>query len=166
MWEMLMTVVIAIVAVVLGVFAAYEFLFFIISVGCRLLRPTKRVLAKPQTKFGIIIPAHNEELLVGGLIDSIRRSNYPSSLCEIMVIADNCNDRTAEIARARGALAFERADVVNRGKPYALQWLLQQIDLNAFDAFVIIDADTVVDSDFLTVMNTSLLDGEKVIQGY
>ena len=75
-----------------------------------------------------------------------------------MTSGHNCdkNDKTAHIARSLGADVKERVDTEKRGKPYALNWLISSIDLNEYDAYVIIDADTTIDKAFLSEMDKSL----------
>ena len=157
------------IAVYLGFFVLYQTLFAIFSIIFNLFVKNKHADEAEEfedIRFGIIIPAHNEELLIGDLVQSVFDSNYPNENIEVMVIADNCDDSTAEIARSKGATSYERFDTEKRGKPYALDWLISQIDLDKFDSFVIIDADTVIDSEFLHKMAAKLHDGEEVIQGY
>ena len=69
-----------------------------------------------------IIPAHNEEIVVGNLIASLQKQNYPKDLYDIYVIADNCTDNTAEVARKAGAIVYERFDEEHKTKGYALDW--------------------------------------------
>ena len=158
-----------VVGFILFFFAFYQFFFLIISAIYWIAngKQIKGHVSK-QARFGIIIPAHNEELLIGGLVKSINECNYPHDLVHTYVIADNCSpkDKTAEIARSFGADVQERFDQDKRGKPYALNWLISSIDLDSYDAFVIIDADTVIDKQFLIEMNNSIQRGNKVIQGY
>ena len=59
----------------------------------------KPLLKKKNHKFMAIIPAHNEESVVANLIESLKNQNYPKELLDIYVIADNCTDRTAEVAK-------------------------------------------------------------------
>ncbi|MBM9605726.1 glycosyltransferase family 2 protein [Desulfopila inferna] len=151
---------------ILFFFVTYQFIFFVLSVPALFLGKRAGEDLSARKTFGIIIPAHNEELLIGELVKSIQESDYPAELYEIFVIADNCTDRTAQIAREAGATCRERTDPIKRGKPYALNWLISQLNLDAFDAYVIIDADTLVARNFLTSMNISLTEGKKVIQGY
>lgn len=120
-------------------------------------------------KISIIIPAHNEELQIEETINSIYDSNYSKDLYSINVIADNCEDNTASIARMAGALAFERRDPENRGKGQALDWFLKTYKkkIIEFDAIAIIDADTLLHPDFLLEVSSSLSHQEvKVVQGY
>lgn len=117
-------------------------------------------------KFAIIVPAHNEELVIENLLRSAKALDYPGECLEMIVIADNCTDRTEEIVTQSGMSCLVRTDPERRGKPYALQWAFQQIDLQKYDAFVIIDADTTIDPKFLKSMNLALHEGHEIIQGY
>ena len=72
----------------------------------------KPMLTKKQHKFMAIIPAHNEETVVGNLIESLKKQDYPKELFDIYVIADNCTDKTREIAENAGAIVYERHDTV------------------------------------------------------
>ena len=102
-----------------------------------------------------IIPAHNEENVIEALIESLNKQDYPKDYYDIYVIADNCTDRTAEIARKCGAIVMERFDEEHKTKGYALQWFLsQKIEEDApYDAFCIFDADNIVDKNFIKNMN-------------
>jgi cellulose synthase/poly-beta-1,6-N-acetylglucosamine synthase-like glycosyltransferase len=91
-----------------------------------------------------LVPAHDEELLIAGCVRSLVGMNYPRGKTRIIVIADNCSDQTAEIARAEGAEALIRVDRDAPGKPRALAWALDQIELRDWDACVIVDADSTV----------------------
>jgi cellulose synthase/poly-beta-1,6-N-acetylglucosamine synthase-like glycosyltransferase len=117
-------------------------------------------------KFAIVIPAHDEELVIGQLLDSAKMLRYPTNLIDVIVIADNCTDQTERIAREKGAICFVRNDPDNKGKPHALNWIFQQLDINKYEAFVIIDADTVIEKEFLNIMNVELNNGHHIIQGY
>jgi len=78
-------------------------------------------------KIGILVPAHNEELLLGGVLDELRALDYPSDSCRSFVIADNCTDGTAQVAREHGAEVLERTNTEQRGKGYALDWALTSL---------------------------------------
>ncbi len=128
----------------------------------------KPIIEEKNNKFMAVIPAHNEEIVVGNLIASLQKQNYPKDLYDIYVIADNCTDNTAEVARKAGAIVYERFDEEHKTKGYALDWFLKQkIEENApYDAFCIFDADNIVDVNFLKNMNKKLCQGEEVVQGY
>ncbi|MEP7190026.1 MAG: glycosyltransferase family 2 protein [Roseiflexaceae bacterium] len=131
-------------------------------------RHTKLRQQSPSQRFLILVPAHNEERLLPSLLDNLHQLDYPASLYAIHVIADNCTDQTAGLARANGAIAHERVDDERRGKGYALQWLMQQLEASAapHDAVLILDADSIVSPNFLTVMDARLARGERAIQAY
>lgn len=119
-------------------------------------------------RFMAIIPAHNEEAVIGNLVESLKRQNYNKELYDIYVIADNCTDNTAQIAKEAGAIVYERYHASKKTKGYALDWFLQQkIEEDApYDAFFVFDADNIVDKDFIKNMNKKLCQGEDVVQGY
>src|SRR5437016_5923806 len=70
----------------------------------------------PQTRFALLVPAHDEELLITRTVDSLLAVDYPRDLYRVHVIADNCSDETAARARAAGATVHERSDPARRGK--------------------------------------------------
>ena len=128
-------------------------------------RPAGETVLAPHTRFAVLVPAHNEELLLPDMLGSLGNVDYPRGLFDVYVVADNCSDSTAEIARSRGATAFERDDPVLRGKPYALRWLLEQIPKPAgYDAYVFLDADTVVSPNLLAVLDDRFRSGSSVVQ--
>ncbi len=141
---------------------------FIISICSLINFKEKPILEEKTNRFMAIIPAHNEENVVKNLISSLKRQNYPKDAYDIYVIADNCDDKTAEIARKAGAIVYERFDPMKKTKGAALNWFLaQKIKEDApYDAFCIFDADNIVDENFLSKMNMKLCQGETVVQGY
>ena len=128
----------------------------------------KPLLVNKDHRFMAIIPAHNEEAVIANLIESLKKQTYNKDLYDIYVIADNCTDNTAKVAKEAGAIVYERFDTVNKTKGYALNWFLsQKIKEDApYDAFFIFDADNIVDKDFIKNMNKKLCQGEDVVQGY
>ncbi|MBB1548864.1 MAG: glycosyltransferase, partial [Clostridiales bacterium] len=131
----------------------------------------KPYIVDKKHKFLAIIPAHNEEAVVGSLIASLQDQSYDSKDYDIFVIADNCTDKTEEIAREAGVNVFVRTetDPAKKTKGAALQVFLNTILNNPeadYDAFCIFDADNVVDKHFFTEMNKHLCQGEEVVQGY
>ena len=150
---------------IIGVFWVYQ---VVISL-CSLIKFKDKPLKKEKNhKFMAILPAHNEEMVIGNLIESLNNQDYDKKLLDIYVIADNCTDNTAQIAREHGAIVYERFDEEHKTKGYALDWFLKQkIEENAdYDAFFIFDADNIVDKDFTKNMNKKLCQGEEVVQGY
>lgn len=149
----------------LAVCLAYLLLLTIASYRTPL---TTKTLGPGEARFAILVPAHNEEPVVGALLASLRQLDYPASRYSVFVAADHCTDATAAVARAGGARVFERAGPGDRGKGAALQWLLEQVTSlhEPFDAFVILDADTRVCPAFLRAMEVELGRGFQALQGY
>jgi len=112
----------------------------------------------PNTTLAMVVPAHNEELVLAATLSSLRAQDYPEALMEIVVVADNCTDSTARIARDFGVTVLERFNTEERGKGYALDWAISQLlaRSEAPDAVVIVDADTWVAPDFLGIMAARL----------
>ncbi len=121
-----------------------------------------------RRRFALLVPAHNEESTIGRLLASTRQLAYPAARYDVYVVADNCTDSTADVARAAGAHVEERADQAMRGKGYALRWLLARLRERGghYDAYVIIDADTVVAPDLLARMDAHFATGSQVVQVY
>jgi len=122
----------------------------------------------PQKRFAILIPAHNEETVIGDIVKNLNKMEYPSGMFDICVIADNSNDLTADIARSLGALVLEHTSLPGeqKGKPYAIKYALDTLDMERYDAVCIFDADNLVSLNYLQEMNNHLCAGEKLIQCY
>lgn len=102
-----------------------------------------------QARLAIVTPAHNEEAGLPITLQSLKACDHPLSDADIHVIADNCSDRTADVAREMGVTVLERHDTRLRGKGYALNWAFKQLQEKNYDALVVVDADTRVDRNFL-----------------
>ena len=122
----------------------------------------------PQKKFALVVAAHNEETVIAHIVDSLNRQNYPGNLFDVFVIADNCTDRTAEIAEEHGAKVYKRFNNEARGKGHAIEWMFAKIFnmKEKYDAICVFDADNLVTSNYLLEMNRQLCEGHKVVQGY
>ncbi|MDF2880979.1 MAG: glycosyl transferase, group 2 family [Clostridiaceae bacterium] len=129
-------------------------------------RKTKSV--KPKKSFALIVAAHNEEVVIADIVDSLKMLDYPKELYDIFVVADNCTDKTAYIAKQKGALVYERNNKDKRGKGYALEWMFSILfnSKKKYDAVAIFDADNLAHKNFLIEMNKKLCEGYKVVQGY
>ena len=131
-----------------------------------LRRPKLLPVPKTLRRFAIMVPAHNEERVIEKTLHSLKQIYYPSDKYDIVVIADNCTDTTAAIARRMNVTTIERFDSINVGKGYALRWCIDQLinSEKAYDAFVVIDADTVASSNLLSVMNRHIESGVECVQ--
>lgn len=126
--------------------------------------------AKNNHKYAILIPARNESAVIGNLLNSIKRQDYPAELLTVFVVADNCTDNTAEIARQNGAVCYERFDDSKRTKGYALEFLFENIEkdygIKSFEGFFVFDSDNLLNRDYVTRMNEAFDAGEKIITSY
>lgn len=121
---------------------------------------------EPLSRFAILIPAHNEEELVGNLCKSLLETDYPRENSEIFIIADNCTDSTVNVCQAHPVTVLERDDADNSGKGQAIAWALKKIHLPRYDAVFIIDADSYVNKGILVELNRLINQGEQAIQCY
>lgn len=126
--------------------------------------------AKRKHKYGICIAARNEKSVIKNLLDSINKQNYPKDLYKVFVVADNCTDNTAEIARKNGATVYERFDDEHRTKGFALEFLFDNIKkdygIDSFEGYFIFDADNLLKSDYIEKMNDAFDSGCKIITSY
>ncbi len=143
-------------------------LYYFVLAFFGLWRRKETNIYAPQKIFAIVIAAHNEEKVIGQLLENLHVLKYPSNLYDIFVVADNCTDHTASIAQAAGAIVYERFNLEQRGKGYALEWIFGKIFRlkRKYDAIVVFDADNLVHPNFLAEMNNRLCKGERIIQGY
>ena len=117
-----------------------------------------------RAHFAVMIPARNEEIVIGDLVDSIRGADYPSSLIDIYVVANNCTDNTAGIASERGATVIYCTEPAN-SKADALRFAIDRLkDDVSIDAYVVFDADNIVDPAFFTELNKALVSGAPAVQ--
>lgn len=126
--------------------------------------------AKKQHKLAIVVAARNEETVIGNLLESIRKQDYPAELLTTFVVADNCTDNTAQVAREHGAICYERFDNEHRTKGFALQFLFDRIrrdfGIESYEAYIIFDADNLLKYDFISRMNEAFDAGEKIVTSY
>jgi 1,2-diacylglycerol 3-beta-glucosyltransferase len=124
----------------------------------------------PQSRFLVLIPAHDEEAGIATTVASCRAADYPEALFSVLVIADNCTDRTASVAADAGARVVERFDENKKSKGYAIEYLIGQLtasgEFDTLDAIVVIDADTTIDADLLRRFDAHLRAGRDWIQSY
>lgn len=158
----------------------FNFLFFIlftllyayqgVFMAWSILKKSTKYHAKKNHRYAVVIPARNEEKVIGYLIDSLKRQNYPEELLDIYVIADNCTDRTANVALKAGARVYRRFNKKLIGKGYALNEFFIKFDIHYgwenYDAFILFDADNLVDRNFVKEMNALFDNGFPIVTGY
>lgn len=150
--------------VILAAIAVYQFTFSLFG----LHKKKTKTQYKPEKTFAVLVAAHNEEEVVGALMENLKQLNYPSELFDVFVICDNCTDGTARIVREHGMNACVRTNPNLRGKGYAIEWMLKELwgMQRQYDAVVMFDADNLAHTEFLMEMNNDLCSGARVIQGY
>ena len=150
--------------VILAAIALYQFTFSIFG----LYKKKNKVQFAPEKSFAVLVAAHNEEQVVGALMENMKQLHYPKELYDVFVICDNCTDGTARIVKEHGMNACVRTNPNQRGKGYAIEWMLKELWSmpRQYDAIVMFDADNLADTEFLSEMNNDLCSGARVIQGY
>lgn len=155
-----------ILSVLITIMLVYHSIYFIIGI----FKTRKFKKAKVKHKYAILIAARNEEKVIGNLLDSIAKQDYPSDLLTTFVVADNCTDNTAAIARKRGAVCYERFNDQDKTKGFALEFLFNNIKrdygINSFEGYFIFDADNLLNTNFVSKMNDAFDSGEKIITSY
>ena len=138
------------------------FTLYFICIGVFTLKKRKCYpKAPPSTRFAVVVAARNEEAVIGNLVESVLNQNYPAHLRDIYVVPNNCTDYTEAAAVAAGAKIIHCLGNV-KGKGDALHHALGQLMRQDYDAFVVFDADNVLDRDFLARMNDSFVSGARV----
>ena len=146
----------------LTVFYAYQVIYILISIIKRKVASLKDT--DIRNRFAIFISARNEEGVISELLDSLNKQEYPRDKYDIYVVADNCTDHTAPVSRDNGAIVYERFNKEEVGKGYALNYLYTKVSSlkgrKYYDAFVVFDADNIVDPAFLKESNKKLASGK------
>ncbi len=118
-----------------------------------------------SVRFVIVVPAHNEAFGITETITSLRAVDYPRQSFRVVVIADNCTDDTAPVARSAGAQVIERIDDLRRSKGFALSDVLPQVLADPWvDAIVVVDADSVVTPNLLALCAGRIAAGDEALQ--
>jgi cellulose synthase/poly-beta-1,6-N-acetylglucosamine synthase-like glycosyltransferase len=157
------------VTCVFGLFVAMPALYLAFLAAATLHRAPVSPAAtvdSGQLRFAVLIPAHDEESLIGTTVASLMAVAYPDDRFSVHVVADNCTDATADLARAAGACVHVRTDPARRGKGAALNWLIDRLSAEGppADAIVVVDADSQVSSNLLLAMERCLVAGADAAQ--
>ena len=142
-------------------------LFYVLVV---LTRRAPKKVARANHRYAVMVAARNEETVIADLIHSIKVQNYPADLIDIFVIADNCTDNTADVAREAGAIVFPRTNDKEVGKGYALDYgfqvIREQYADRGYEAYFVFDADNVLDVNYFREMNATFDHGAKASTSY
>ncbi|MES2464731.1 MAG: glycosyltransferase family 2 protein [Armatimonadota bacterium] len=153
----------ALLSAVPGILVCGSLLYLLILLGAAVIARPRRSKWRTQEssaavpQLAVVIPAHDEELVLAATLDSLRRQDYPADAVKVVVIADNCSDTTAAIACEWRAVTLERQNRAERGKGYALEWAFERLlgsssPTASAEAYIIVDADTQLAPDFLAVV--------------
>jgi len=137
---------------------------FVVLVGL-LVSERKHPYKGPRLRFAVLVCARNEERVIRLPVKSVMMSRYPAGLRDVIVLADNCTDRTVEIASAAGAVVWKK-ETPSGGKGDVLSWGIAKVVADGnYDAVAVFDADNIMADDWLDQVNSALLDGETVVTG-
>lgn len=155
-----------ILGLILSIIVIHRAFYFVIGIFfTRKFKP-----AKKKHKYAIVIAARNEESVIGNLLDSIKKQDYPKNLITTFVVADNCTDKTAQVVRDKGAICYERFNDKEKTKGYALEYLFEQIEKDygrmSFEGYFVFDADNLLEKNFISKMNDAFDSGLKIITSY
>ena len=150
------------------IFVCYFYQFVFIPVA--LFGKRKQKNDKPKANsYAILVSARNEETVIGDLIDSIKTQDYDLAPIKIFVVADNCTDNTAAVAKEHGAIVYTRFNKEKVGKGYAIDELMQHLKTDypaGFDAYLFFDADNILTPNYVTEINKVFSDGYEAVLGY
>ncbi len=155
-----------IILIILWIISLLYCLYFGITAIGVLFKKKEKKNSKKNNFFGILVAARNEEKVIGNLIDSLKKQDYPSDKYEIFIIINNCTDNTLKVAKKDGATIIEcKEKTTSKGE--VLKYAFNKLtDNKKIDAYVIFDADNVVHKDFLKNINNTINDGYSVVQGF
>lgn len=144
------------------------YFYQIVYVFVSLFKKSNQLYASANHKYAVVIAARNESAVISQLIKSIKKQNYPAELVDIYVVADNCTDNTAEVARNAGARVFERFNRQRVGKGYALDYAFKNIisSSESYDGYFVFDADNLLDENYISEMNKVFDNGYKIVTSY
>jgi 1,2-diacylglycerol 3-beta-glucosyltransferase len=162
-WRLAVTLAFAVIIAIPALYLAF------LAAVTLLAPPVDVTSASPGTtapRFAVLVPAHDEEMLIGRTVAGLLALSYPTDRFAVHVVADNCGDATAAVARRQGACVHERDEPGRRGKGAALNWLVAEVAREApdTDALVVVDADSELSPDFLAVMARYVTSGSQVVQ--
>lgn len=164
--------ILVVIAIILVIIVFANLIYFTMLSIFGMKKPIRDYqIVADQKKFVFLVPAHNEENVIAPTIESLINQKYDPELFDIVIIADNCSDRTAEIVtRYEQAILFENFSKPDepRGKPHAIAKYVATDHWKKYDYIAFIDADNIVNENYLREMNSQSVYRPEltVIQGY
>lgn len=147
--------------IIMLLLVVYGLYFVITALFLFKKRKKDSIVSDKYSHFTILIPARNEEEVIKDAIQSFKRQKYPKDNYEIVVVINNTTDNTLGVCNAEGVrcILCERK-IKNKGD--ALKEAFDRLKKEKTDAYIIMDADNVVNDEFLGEMNKSLNEGTLV----
>lgn len=146
-----------ILTMLMGLLTVHFAVFFIVGLFAKKKFPH----TEDKRKYGIVVSARNEEAVISHLIESVKKSKYPQENLQVFVVAHNCTDNTARVARDAGAIVYEYNNDNEKTKGYALKYLFDKIKqdygIDSFDGYFVIDSDNVLPEDYIDKMNDAFV---------
>ncbi|MBQ7901807.1 MAG: glycosyltransferase [Clostridia bacterium] len=156
-----------VLAALFCIFYAYQFFYILYGL---VVKPKSYPKTDQTNRYAVLIPARNESVVIGQLIDSLKAQDYPSELVDVYVAADNCTDNTAAVAEQHGAVVYERFDKEHKGKGYTMSFLFNKLfelkGKDYYDGYFVFDADNLLNPDFITQMDRCFCDGNRVVTSH
>lgn len=173
-----MRIAVAIVEALITIFSAWLMFLMVYQIVLSFVGFKKKTKDyqdhEPEARFLVLVPAHNEEKVIGTMIENLNRMDYPRELYDFIILADNCTDRTEEVARSMGAevlVSRRESEEEPTGKPIVLKKALKALGEyhKKYDLVMFFDADNMIDETMFREVNSQYIDsGRKadVIQCY
>jgi cellulose synthase/poly-beta-1,6-N-acetylglucosamine synthase-like glycosyltransferase len=141
------------------------YMLALVVLGALARTPSRNVSGVSPPRIAVLFAAHDEEAVIGDSVERFLGQDYPEGGFRVFVVADHCRDRTADIARARGATVLERNEG-RGGKTGAVAFGVSAVErLGGFDAVAVFDADNHAAPGFLSAVGARIALGERVVQG-
>ena len=154
-------------SILLTICYTYQFYYIIYAM---FVKPKRFPKVIPSHRYAVMLSARNEENVIGYLLDSINSQTYPSELVDVYVVADNCNDKTAEVSAGKGAFVYERFNKELIGKGYALDYLFSEVFKKVgkeyYDGYFVFDADNLLEPNYIEEMDKCFSQGNRIITSY
>lgn len=150
--------------------ASIGFVFQFLYILFFWLKPKHFAKANTLNRFAIVIPACNEEDVIYSRVKALlEKQTYPRTHYDVIVLAHNCSDSTAQKAKEAGAIVYELVDKdpTHRRASYAMKFLMEKLlELDKYDAFIKFDADNLANDEFIEKMNDALVSGVKIARAF
>jgi len=157
-------IVLSAAGVMVAIAVAY---LVVLAVACRFHDPSSGSTSHGDPRLVVVVPAHDEVDYIERCLATLRNQDYPTALYDVVVVADNCTDGTAALARSCGVTVLERDDPTAPGKGRALRWAIDLLLARRpeVDAVVVVDADSVAERHLLSGLAARLGAGADAVQG-